>query len=136
MIRCTSLFERLAGVSEKRLGSNLEAQLVTSVARHLSRMLSTRAGSVQTLPDYGLPDLNDLRFSLNDVMRNSRAVIEDFICAYEPRLMNVRVVAKPRDDDALELIFDIQAFLNVDGVNRDVLFQAVLNGRGRVDVKV
>ena len=29
-------------------------------------MLSTRAGSVQTLPDYGLPDLNDMRLSLHD----------------------------------------------------------------------
>ncbi|MBP0943291.1 type VI secretion system baseplate subunit TssE [Pseudomonas alliivorans] len=136
MIRCTSLFERLAGVPEKRLCLNRETQLVTSVAVHLSRMLSTRAGSVQTLPDYGLPDLNDLRFSLNDVMRNSRKAIEDFICAYEPRLMNVRVVSESRDDDALELGFHIQAVVNIDGVNKEVLFQAVLNGRGRVDVKV
>ncbi|MCD5984004.1 type VI secretion system baseplate subunit TssE [Pseudomonas sp. CDFA 610] len=136
MIRCTSLFERLAGVPEKRPCSNRETQLVTSVAIHLSRMLSTRAGSVQTLPDYGLPDLNDLRFSLNDVMRNSRKAIEDFICAYEPRLMNVRVVSESRDDDALELGFHIQAVVNIDGVNKEVLFQAVLNGRGRVDVKV
>lgn len=58
-----SLFERLAGDLDTRAGLSREMCVVTSVAAHLAKMLSTRAGSVQTLSDYGLPDLNDTRLS-------------------------------------------------------------------------
>ena len=48
---------------------------MASVAAHLAKMLSTRAGSVQTLPDYGLPDLNDMRLSLHDSLQQARIAI-------------------------------------------------------------
>ena len=54
-----SLFERLGGDTRKRSESSREDCAMDSVAAHLAKMLSTRAGSVQTLPDYGLPDLNN-----------------------------------------------------------------------------
>jgi hypothetical protein len=63
---------------------------MASVAAHLAKMLSTRAGSVQTLADYGLPDLNDMRLSLHDALSQARRAIENFIEAYEPRLSDVR----------------------------------------------
>ena len=66
---------------------------MASVAAHLAKMLSTRAGSVQTLSDYGLPDLNDMRLSLHDSLSQARLAIESFIEAYEPRLSNVRVIS-------------------------------------------
>lgn len=97
-------------------------------------MLSTRAGSVQTLPDYGLPDLNDMRLSLHESLSQSRVLIERFIRAYEPRLANVRVRVLPRVSEPLTLAFSIEAALLVEGVMQLVVFHAQLADAGRVEV--
>ena len=129
-----SLFERLNGDAELRKGNSLEACAMASVAAHLAKMLSTRAGSVQTLADYGLPDLNDMRLSLHDSLSQARLAIENFIEAYEPRLSNVRVISLPRDHDQLRLSFSIEGLLEVEGFKRQVSFSARLDGSGQVKV--
>jgi type VI secretion system protein len=129
-----SLFERLGGDAQKRVGWNRESSASASVAAHLSKMLSTRAGSVQTLPDYGLPDLNDMRLSLHDSLNQARLTIEKFIEAYEPRLSNVRVCSQPRDDDPLRLSFSIEGLLSIEGIKHSVSFVAYLQGSGQVRV--
>ncbi|MFJ2482544.1 type VI secretion system baseplate subunit TssE [Pseudomonas sp. NPDC087598] len=129
-----SLFERLNGDAELRNGKSLEACAMASVAAHLAKMLSTRAGSVQTLSDYGLPDLNDMRLSLHDSLSQARLAIENFIEAYEPRLSNVRVISLPRDHDQLRLSFSIEGLLEVEGFKRQVSFSARLDGSGQVKV--
>lgn len=129
-----SLFERLSGEAGKRVGWSSEVCAMASVAAHLGKMLSTRAGSVQTLTDYGLPDLNDMRLSLHDALTQARQAIEDFIEAYEPRLSSVRVVSLPRDHDQLRLSFNIEGLLDVDGLKRQVRFTACLDGSGQVRV--
>ena len=129
-----SLFERLNGDAQLRKGNSLEACAMASVAAHLAKMLSTRAGSVQTLADYGLPDLNDMRLSLHDSLSQARLAIETFIEAYEPRLSNVRVISLPRDHDQLRLSFSIEGLLEVEGFKRQVSFSARLDGSGQVKV--
>jgi type VI secretion system protein len=129
-----SLFERLNGDTQKRAGWSRENSATASVAAHLAKMLSTRAGSVQTLPDYGLPDLNDMRLSLHESLSQARLAIEHFIEAYEPRLSNVRVSSGPRNDDQLRLSFSIEGLLEVDGFKRQVSFSACLHGSGQVKV--
>ena len=129
-----SLFERLNGDAQQRKGNSLEACAMASVAAHLAKMLSTRAGSVQTLSDYGLPDLNDMRLSLHDSLSQARLAIENFIEAYEPRLSNVRVISLPRDHDQLRLAFSIEGLLEVEGFKRQVSFSARLDGSGQVKV--
>mgnify|MGYP001002983014 CR=1 FL=1 len=130
-----SLFERLNGDADKRAAWSREVSIMASVAAHLAKMLSTRAGSVQTLSDYGLPDLNDMRLSLHDSLTQARLAIERFIEAYEPRMSNVRVVSLPRDNDRLRLSFSIDGLLEVDGFKRQVSFSARLDGSGQVKVK-
>jgi len=129
-----SLFERLNGDAQLRKGNSLEACAMASVAAHLAKMLSTRAGSVQTLSDYGLPDLNDMRLSLHDSLSQARLAIENFIEAYEPRLSNVRVISLPRDHDQLRLAFSIEGLLEVEGFKRQVSFSERLDGSGQVKV--
>lgn len=123
-----SLFERLEG----RIPAQVDS--LTSVARHLQNMLGTRAGSVLALPDYGLPDLNDMRLSLHESLTQSRLSIERFIQAYEPRLSKVRVIALPEACDPLALAFVIEAALVIDGVLQAVVFNARLSGGGCVEV--
>ena len=129
-----SLFERLGGDTDKRVGWSREVSAMASVAAHLAKMLSTRAGSVQTLSDYGLPDLNDMRLSLHDSLSQARLAIVGFIEAYEPRLSEVRVVSLPRDNDQLRLTFSIEGLLEVEGLKRQVTFSACLDGSGQVKV--
>jgi type VI secretion system protein len=129
-----SLFERLGGDAHKRVGWNREVCAMASVAAHLAKMLSTRAGSVQTLSDYGLPDLNDMRLSLHDALNQARLAIESFIEAYEPRLSNVRVISLPREYEQLRLSFRIEGLLEVEGFKRQVSFAAQLDGSGQVRV--
>ena len=129
-----SLFERLCGEASQRAGWSREVAAMASVATHLAKMLSTRAGSVQTLPDYGLPDLNDMRLSLHDSLQQARIAIERFIEAYEPRLSEVRVISLPRDNNPLSLAFAIEGLLEVDGFKRQVSFSARLDGSGQVKV--
>ncbi|WP_455826795.1 type VI secretion system baseplate subunit TssE [Pseudomonas graminis] len=128
VIHNQSLFERL------ERPANNPACGVASVASHLGKMLSIRAGSVQTLPDYGLPDLNDMSRSLHESLSQSRLLIERFIRAYEPRLKHVRVTALPRDHDPLAQAFAIEGTLMVAGVKQPVVFTARLCGTGRAEV--
>lgn len=130
-----SLFERLSGEAGKRASWSREVSAMASVAAHLAKMLSTRAGSVQTLPDYGLPDLNDMRLSLHDSLNQARAAIERFIEQYEPRLKQVQVISLPREHDPLSLNFAIEGLLQVDGIKRQVSFSASLDGSGQVKVR-
>lgn len=129
-----SLFERLGGDAADRSGWSPEVAAMASVAAHLAKMLSTRAGSVQTLPDYGLPDLNDMQLSLHDALNQARNAIERFIEAYEPRLSGVRVISLPRDHDPLNLAFAIEGTLEVEGLRRRVSFSASLDGSGQVRI--
>ncbi|WP_219731823.1 MULTISPECIES: type VI secretion system baseplate subunit TssE [unclassified Pseudomonas] len=126
-----SLFERLERLERPAATS---ASSVTSVANHLGKMLSIRAGSVQTLPDYGMPDLNDMNQSLHESLSQSRLLIERFIRAYEPRLKQVKVMMLPRGHDPLALAFAIEATLVVKGVAQPVVFTARLSDSGRVEV--
>lgn len=130
-----SLFERLDGETTQRASWSREAAAMASVAAHLAKMLSTRAGSVQTLPDYGLPDLNDMRLSLHDALNQAREAIERFIAAYEPRLSDVSVTALPREHDPLNLAFAIEGTLEIQGLRRKVSFAAQLDGSGQVKVQ-
>lgn len=135
MNRYGSLFERLSGEADRRAGLSREACALRSVARHLSQMLGTRAGSVQIQADYGLPDLNDLSLSLHDALSQAREAIERFISAFEPRLSGVRVVALPRDHDPLRLTFSVEGLLQVPGVRCQVRLRACLDGGGRVRIE-
>lgn len=130
-----SLFERLNGGASRRKGRSLEVAVMASIAAHLGKMLSTRAGSVQTLPDYGLPDLNDMSRSLHDSLLQARTAIERFVGQYEPRLSNVRVVPLPRTHDPLTLSFTLEGLLNIDGQKRPISFTARLDGGGQVRVQ-
>ncbi|WP_248749992.1 type VI secretion system baseplate subunit TssE [Pseudomonas sp. MWU15-20650] len=123
-----SLFERL------ECDASTQGGRAASVAAHLGKMLSIRAGSVQTLPDYGLPDLNDMQLSLHESLTQSRVLIERFIRLYEPRLTNVRVRVLPRAGEPLVLAFVIDAQLVIDGVAQPVVFHARLADAGRVEV--
>ncbi len=97
-------------------------------------MLSIRAGSVQTLPDYGMPDLNDMNQSLHESLSQSRLLIERFIRALRTTLETSPREVVTRGHDALALAFAIDATLSIDGVTQPVVFTARLRDAGQVEV--
>lgn len=99
-----SLFDRLAHGVSASSGDEDE-----SIRMHLLRMLTTRQGSVQSLPGYGLPDLNDVNLTKSEILHLSSRAIEECINAYEPRLEGVRVAAASKRNNSLALQFSISA---------------------------
>ncbi len=99
-----SLFERLTG-SESYAHFDEDE----SIRQHLLRMFITRQGAVSTLPEYGLPDLNDLRQSRSELVKLICESLEHSIAAYEPRLQNVEVTYRPLSDATFALGFHIDA---------------------------
>ena len=81
-----SLFEKLT-LGQPGMGMSEDE----SIRHNLSRVLGTRQGAVQALPDYGLPDLNDLTLSRSELQNMLSSAIERLIIHYEPRLRNPQV---------------------------------------------
>ncbi|UQZ90378.1 type VI secretion system baseplate subunit TssE [Deltaproteobacteria bacterium Smac51] len=100
-----SLFERLTSPPDAA-----EIDEDESIRRHIERMLTARRGSVQALPDYGLPDLNDLSYSKSDLLAECCRFIAESLENYEPRLTRVKVEPQAGMDDPLTLAFTINAF--------------------------
>lgn len=100
-----SLYDRLA--HGRPLTADDEDE---SICKHILRMLTTRQGSVQTLPDdYGLPDLNDASLAKSEILYQSSRAIEACINRYEPRLQAAKVRPVAGEGNAFILQFSISA---------------------------
>ena len=74
-----SLFDRLTRGDEGARMSEDE-----SIRLHLLRLLTARQGSVQALPDYGLPDLNDLTLSRAELILETCRAVKNAFNAMSP----------------------------------------------------
>lgn len=106
-----------------------------SVLDHLERMLNVRQGSVETLPDYGLPDFNDVMARPGAGVGELRKAIKHTVETYEPRLKRVKVRFVPDDTAPLDLRFEITGQVVADGASSPVLFETVFGGSGHARVK-
>ena len=106
-----SLFDRLTRGEE---GARMDED--ESIRLHLLRLLTTRQGAVQSLPDYGLPDLNDLTLSRAELIAQTCAGIEECVRQYEPRLSEVEVTPALDEEMPFTMGIHIQAVkIGVDG---------------------
>ena len=108
---------------------------VESVLEHLRKMLNVRQGSVCTLPDYGIPDLNSLFMQYPDAVLALRRIIRESLEKYEPRLRRVNVRYIPDEDDPLILRFEITARLAMDEKDSPIRFETVVGDNGEVRVR-
>ena len=72
-----SLFEKLV---LGRQGAEMDED--ESIRCNLSRVLGARQGAVQALPDYGLPDINDLTLSRSELQSMLSSAIEQLVPAH------------------------------------------------------
>lgn len=58
---------------------------------HLTLLLNARKGSVEHLPDYGMPDMASFYADYPASLTGLRKAVEELIQTYEPRLLNPKV---------------------------------------------
>jgi type VI secretion system protein len=75
-----------------------EDQKFIDLKKHLAQLLNTRKGSVHYLPDYGLPDLNEIYQKLPESMGYLVSEVQSLILAYEPRLKDVNIIPYLSDE--------------------------------------
>jgi type VI secretion system protein len=110
-------------------------RVTESVLNYLRKMLNVRQGSVATLPDFGMPDLNDLYTQYPEPIAALRGIIRKLIEDYEPRLKAVAVNYVPDEDNPLSLRFDITAYIKVDDKRTPLRFETVVGESGRTLVR-
>ncbi|WP_159084461.1 type VI secretion system baseplate subunit TssE [Dongshaea marina] len=134
-MRTERLLERIR-YGENPDGHDSElVRLSSSVTRYLSRMLNTQQGSALTVPDFGMPDLNLVRFGEGlENLRGLERVIADLILRYEPRVERVQVEFIPQETDRLSLVFKIRAGIRYENNLVPVVFETVLGPDGRISV--
>lgn len=132
-----SFFERLNSGDLSKDNQLLDMTKVSrSVLRHLVQMLNTRRGSVQTLPDYGLPDFNDMALRFPDAIGEIKKEIKACVEKYEPRLRNVHIEHVPDETQPLALRYEISATLTLENEKSNILFETTFNSMGKVSVRI
>ncbi len=91
-----------------------------SIVENLKMVLQTRRGSVQHLPDFGIPDIRQIYLEGGTTEDIKQQILET-ILKYEPRIGEVRVRKKPEFDRAnMRITLEIAAKIK-DTPGREVL---------------
>ena len=109
-----SLYDVLTGqfADGRRVADVHEAyHLVPSILSNLDRLFNTRRGSIQHLPDYGLPDITEIYRDIPDSVEKLQNAILNAVQRYEPRLRRIRIQPQPIDPFAMRLEFLLMAEL-------------------------
>ena len=132
-----SLLGRIRQRSGRRVrGLATADEARAEVAEHLAIMLSTRAGSCLTCPDYGMVSVADVVHSCPDAIGSLVASIQATVEKYEPRLARVRVKHVASAPSAvLEIRFEMTADLVWDGRRSPVRFDTVISASRSVSVR-
>jgi type VI secretion system lysozyme-like protein len=80
-----------------------------SIVENLTKLMQTRQGSVQHLPDFGLPDIMQVYMESGYSFDSLKKHIKDTILKYEPRIEKVRVDEPKFDKDNFRIFFRIAA---------------------------
>lgn len=77
--------------------------LTQHIRQHLQYLLSSRQHSVSYLPDYGLPDINELLTQLPNSEANLCQLVHALIEKFEPRLSQLQVTTKQTEPLTLSI---------------------------------
>jgi len=120
-MKSLSLYDLLVGqfVSEAKNPDDLdpnqfedlseEQKLRGSIIENLRMVLSTRQGSVQHLPDFGMPDILQLYFNSGNSIDPVKKEIKNVIMKYEPRIGDVQVQKSDFDQETMRITLKIIA---------------------------
>ena len=94
-----------------------ENQVILSVLDNMQRILNCRAGTLDHLPDYGLPDMTKILQGMPGTAHQLMGTLSGVLLKYEPRLKNVEVVILEQTQPG-ELRYAIDAELKGFGLVR------------------
>ena len=132
------LFDRLVDMEpqskkEVRPLTTLDKQgLKTSIRRELGRLLNTRCPiplapqEERTVINYGIPDFSSLSPNSSDHRTLLESWVRNAIEAFEPRLLDVRVIVEPPARAELTLVVRIDARLQLETIREPVAFSVVM----------
>ena len=84
-----------------------EQKLRSSIIENLRMVLSTRQGSVQHLPDFGMPDILQLFFNSDNSIEPIKKEIKNVILKYEPRIAEVQVQKTDFDQESMKITLKV-----------------------------
>ncbi len=133
MERSCSLLERLSSSTLSRYETvTTQGAQLESLKANLQEMLNVREGSVAALPDYGMPDFNDLVFEFPDAIYQLQVAIRRFLLKYEPRLKEVSVSYLPDRSQPLQLRYRIGVTIHsTESAMESYMFDTVITGSGQ-----
>ena len=97
-----------------------EKKLKSSIIENLRMVLSTRQGSVQHLPDFGMPDILQLYFNSDNSIDPIKKEIRNVILKYEPRIAEVQMQKTDFDQESMKITLKIIATVK-DIPNKEIL---------------
>ena len=97
-----------------------EKKLRQSIIENLHMILKTRQGSVQHLPDFGMPDILQVYFKSGNSIEPIKKQMKETILKYEPRIGDVRVDKTEFDQKNMRISLKIVASIK-ENPNKEVL---------------
>ena len=79
-----------------------------SILDHVARLLNSRRGMLAHLPDYGMPDIQEIYQAMPASIDGLGQEIKRVIERYEPRLKRVEVLQQPGSDQHHRITFLIR----------------------------
>ncbi len=124
------LMQSFSGEMELRQVSGND-QVILSVLDNLQRILNCRAGVLDHLPDYGLPDMSQILQGITGSAHGLMTAMTAVLLKYEPRLAGVAITLVPqRRPGQLEYIMEAE----LKGIGR-FTFGTTFTSEGRILVR-
>jgi type VI secretion system protein len=127
--------EKMLGPLGKREHEAQARWVGDPVRTHLTLLLNTRRGSVPSQPDYGLPDVSGFYSEYPASLSDLRAIMEEMIAKYEPRLCSPRVRIIETDRKEFRVSFLITGEIEEeDGGTAVVQYRTTISSNGRAEI--
>lgn len=124
-----SLFDRI-NTESNQVDYRVDKNRLDSIKYNLSRILNSRPGGCQSAKSIGVVDLNDATVSASEIRAEVCRAIKDCIMQYEPRIVQVTVVSRTNENDALTMQFEILAVVKDELLGTDnVKFRMYIDNR-------
>lgn len=127
-----SLFERIQGKEVAPSFNNASLRnYINSIKNNLNNILNTHPGTSQSAVELGIMDLNDATSSAADIYLRIATLISDCILKFEPRIVDVKVVPLPNNEQPLTLFFYVTAVVLFQDYDQQIAFNLHLDNDHR-----
>lgn len=126
---------RLSGLQDLKHSVRRDVEWLLNTRRFITEIDENMEEIKTSLGVYGLPDYTNLSIKNDTEQEMLTRSIEAALEIFEPRLLGVKVTLEPFSDNDKQLVFRIEAALNIDPSPEPVVFDTVLQaGSGEFQV--